>query len=161
MAVTLRAAAPADLPRLNAVIEAAVMTWRLPERVKRLALPTYRYSSHDLAHLEIVVAEQGRGEIVGVAAWEAADPRDLPPPSSGLLLHGLYVDPRKQGEGIGTRLLESAVAAASARGLDGLLVKAQADAEAFFLARGLARLPVQDPARHYAHRLWRAAGTTA
>lgn len=158
MAVTLRPASPADLPRLNTVVEAAVMTWNLPERVKRLALPTYRYSLHDLEHLEIMVAEGEDGILSGVAAWEAADPRDLPPGHTGLLLHGLYVEPNRQGKGIGTQLLQRALAAASDRGLDGLLVKAQADAEAFFLARGLQRLPVQDPARHYAYRLWRGTG---
>lgn len=37
----LRPASPADLGEISALIERAVMTWRLPERVKRLALPSY------------------------------------------------------------------------------------------------------------------------
>ncbi|WP_245795405.1 hypothetical protein [Thioalkalivibrio denitrificans] len=40
---TLRAGDKSDLPAINAVIERAVMTWRLPDRVKRLSLP--RHSS--------------------------------------------------------------------------------------------------------------------
>ena len=46
--LNLRPAAPDDLEEVNQVIEAAVMTWDLTERVKRLSLPSYRYNAHDL-----------------------------------------------------------------------------------------------------------------
>lgn len=130
------------------------MTWKLPERVKRLALPSYRYGLHDLDHLQFRVAERAEDGIVGIAAWEVADPNDLPKGNTGLLLHGLYVKPARQHGGIGTRLLGEAMVAVHTQKLDGLLVKAQPDAEGFFLARGLERLPTADPQRHYAHRLW-------
>jgi hypothetical protein len=74
----LRPAHAADLPALNGVIERAIATWPLPERVKRLTLPSYRYQPHDLDHLHLVVAEDAGGTAVGVAAWEPAHPRDLP-----------------------------------------------------------------------------------
>jgi len=154
--VGLRPAHEADLAALNAVVERAFMTWRLPERVKRLSLPSYRYHRHDLGHLQLVVAEDTDNAIVGVAAWEPADPRDLPAGQTGLLLHGLYVDPAKQGHGIGSRLLQAAAAAARERGMNGVLVRAQADADGFFESRGLLRLPVEDPGRHYPHRFWLA-----
>jgi hypothetical protein len=64
----LRQAAAADLDAVNAVIERAVMTWQLPERVKRLAMPSYRYGPHDLAHLHLVVADDNVHGIIGVAA---------------------------------------------------------------------------------------------
>ena len=157
----LRPAAAVDLPAINAVIEGAVMTWELPERVKRLVLPSYRYSRHDLDHLHLVVAEAPDGGIAGVAAWETADQRDVPAGKTGLLLHGLYVDPEQQRRGVGTLLLDAAVSAAREQGVDGLLVKAQPDAVDFFVARGLTRLAVEDPDRDYAHRYWLAAtGTT-
>lgn len=152
----LRAATSADLDAVNAVVERAVMTWALPERVKRLSLPSYRYSEHDLEMLELVVAEEAGASIVGVAAWEQASPGDVPPGQIGLLLHGLYVDPVHQHRGIGSGLLDAAVRAARARGLNGLLVKAQADAEAFFLKLGLEKLPVRNSRRDYARRLWLA-----
>lgn len=159
----LRALAVADLPAANAVVERAVMGWALAERVKRLALPSYRYHPHDLLHMAGVVAEDAKGTPVGVAMWGDAEARDTPAGQRGLLLHGLYVDPAHQRAGIGSRLLAAAVAAARAGGYDGLLAKAQADANAFFAARGLACLPVSDPARDYPHRYWmalaRAAGT--
>jgi len=152
----LRPATPADLDAVNAVIERAVMTWKLPERVKRLALPGYRYNAHDLEHLRMVLAEDDDHGALGVAAWEPAAARDLPAGKTGLLLHGLYVDPPRQRAGTGSRLLEAALRAARAQGFDGLLVKARPEAEGFFLARGLQRLPVSDPGRDYAHRLWKA-----
>lgn len=150
----LRAATAADLDAVNGVIERAVMTWQLPERVKRLAMPSYRYGEQDLAHLHLEVADDGTDGIVGVAAWEAADPRDVPAGRRGLLLHGLYVDPARQRGGVGTALLEAAIAAARAQHYDGLLVKAQADADGFFAACGLQRLAVDNPERDYAHRYW-------
>ncbi|MHB1189166.1 GNAT family N-acetyltransferase [Thiobacillus sp.] len=154
LALQLRQAQAADLPALNGVIERAIATWQLPERVKRLSLPSYRYQAHDLDHLHLVVAEDAEHALVGVAAWEPAGPRGLPAEKRGLLLHGLYVDPSHQHRGIGSRLLDAAAAAARSQGFDGVLVKAQADANGFFAARGLQRLPVTDPARDYPHRFW-------
>lgn len=155
-ALQLRPAHAADLPAINGVIERAIANWQLPERVKRLTLPNYRYHAHDLIHLHLVVAEEASGTILGVAAWEPAHPRDLPADKRGLLLHGLYVDPAHQHRGAGSRLLDAAAEAARALGFDGVLVKAQADANRFFQARGLQRLPVEDAARHYPHRFWLA-----
>lgn len=155
-AIHLRPATAADLPAVNAIVERAVMTWQLTERVKRLSLPSYRYHAHDFVHMHLVVAEDAAGILAGIAAWDAADPRDTPGGQRGLLLHGLYVDPARHGEGIGSQLLGAAAAAARTGGYDGLLVKAQADANGFFTARGLSPLPVADPARDYPHRYWLA-----
>ena len=112
MTSTIRPAVEADLDSINRVIKAAVMTWELPERVKRLSLPSYYYTALDLEHLDIIVAEDDQQHIIGVAAWEPADARDTPAGSSALLLHGLYVDPPRQRQGIGRRLFEAAETAA-------------------------------------------------
>lgn len=151
----LRAVTAADLPAVNAVISAAVMGWNLPERVKRLSLPSYFYTAHELDLMALWVAEEtGRG-IVGVAAWEEADSRDTPAGKTGLLLHGLYVEPECQGRGVGTALLNAALEAAREGGYDGLLVKAHVDAGGFFAKQQLSSLPVKDPARDYPHRWWK------
>jgi predicted N-acetyltransferase YhbS len=156
MSITHRAACQADLPAINGVIERAVMTWRLPERVKRLSLPMYRYNETDLGHLEVCVAEDGVG-IMGVAACEPAWAPDLPEGTRGLLLHGLYVAPDRQRLGIGSGLLNACVERARELGQDGVLIKAQADAEPFFRKLGLERLPVRDESRDYALRYWHNA----
>lgn len=150
----LRQAVAADLDAVNTIIERAVMTWKLPERVKRLAMPSYRYGRQDLTHLRLEVAEDKAQGIIGLAAWEQADSRDVPPGRRALLLHGLYVEPARQRGGVGTALFDAAVAAARAQKYDGLLVKAQADADGFFAACGLARLSVENPGRDYARRFW-------
>jgi len=150
----LRPANPDDLAAVNAVIERAVMTWKLPERVKRLAMSTYLYNAHDLEHLHLELAEDSAAAIVGVAAWEPAAARDCPEGRRGLLLHGLYVEPGRQCQGVGAELLSAAAASAREQGYDGLLVKAQAEAENFFRRRGLRRLAVEDAGRDYPHRFW-------
>ncbi|MBS1202668.1 MAG: GCN5-related N-acetyltransferase [Chromatiaceae bacterium] len=150
----LRTAGAADLDQINALIGRAVMTWALPERVKRLALSSYHYEAHDLEHLKILIAEDVATGLIGVAAWEPAAERECPPGRRGLLLHGLYVDPDRQGQGVGSRLLAGAAAGARAHGYDGLLVKAQKDAQGFVQARGLERLLVRNPDQDYANRFW-------
>jgi len=152
----LRRATAADLDAINTLIEAAIGTWDLPDRVKRLSLASYRYHSLDLEHLELSVAEDATGAIVGVAAWEKADPRDAPEGARALLLHGIYVAPDLHGGGIGSRLVEVASSAARAAGFDGLLVKAHPSACGFFEACGFQRLAVTDPSRDYPHRFWRS-----
>jgi GNAT superfamily N-acetyltransferase len=151
----VRSGTVADLDAINAVIERAIMTWSLPDRVKRLSLPVYRYDISDLDTLKVVVAEEAGSRIIGVAAWEEANPREVPEGCDGLLLHGIYVDPDRHQGGVGTRLLRAAQDWAQARGLDGVLVKAQSGAERFFLARGFQRLAVEEPDRDYPHRLWK------
>ncbi|MEJ2061576.1 MAG: GNAT family N-acetyltransferase [Gammaproteobacteria bacterium] len=152
---TVRPARSNDLDALNTVIERAVMSWDLPERVKRLSLPVYRYSAFDLDALEVRVAETDDGDVVGVAAWEEAETKDAPGGLHGLLLHGIYVDPQWHHQGIGTRLFKAAEQAAQDHGFDGVLVKAQAGAEGFFAACGLERLAVENPERDYAYRYWK------
>ncbi len=152
--ITLRTANINDLVAINQVIERAVKTWKLPERVIRLAMSTYLYTEQDLQHLHIELAENSTAGVIGVAAWEEAAARDCPQGKRGLLLHGLYVEPDWQRSGTGSSLLSAAAAAARENGSDGLLVKAQTDAEDFFRARGLQQLAVANEAWDYPRRFW-------
>jgi len=56
---------------------------------------------------------------------------------------------------IATQLLESAELALVSGGFDGLLVRAQSDAEPFIKTRGFEKLPVIDSPRDYPHRCWK------
>jgi GNAT superfamily N-acetyltransferase len=152
--IKLRLLSAADLDRANAVIEAAIMTWDLPERVKRLSLPSYRYDAHDLDHLTLMGAEDEEGAMVGVAAWEPASISDTPNGASGLLLHGIYAIPARHRTGVGSRLLDAAVQAACHGRFDGLLVKSNPDAQGFFESRDMQRLSTEDARRDYPYRFW-------
>ncbi len=149
----LRNAGEHDLAELNAVVEAAVMGWSLPERVKRLAVDSYRYTAEDMLHLAMRVAVDENGRIVGVAAFEQASRRETPGGVSGLLLHGLYVAPAAQRRGIGGALLASVVKAARYAGHEGVLVKASRDAVEFFKARGFQRAG-DESASAYPNLFW-------
>ena len=155
--IIIRTAVKQDLSAINRIIESAVMRWQLPERVKRLALPSYRYDEIDLQHYEFLIAEQ-QGHIIGVAAWDS-ELHKGPGDCAGVLLHGIYVDPEQQRRGIGKQLLkaveESIKHSSHKPRAQGLLVKAQKDAEDFFRAQGLQRLAVDDPVRDYENRYWK------
>lgn len=153
-----RTAAESDLEAVNAVIESAVMTWSLPDRVKRLSLASYRYDSFDLDHLHVLVAEAGDGRIIGVAAWEAADRRDTPSAAWGLLLHGLYVAPHAMGRGVGGMMVDAALEAAQRSGFEGVLVKANRDATGFFEARGFRRVRDAELEKRYPYLFWHPVG---
>lgn len=153
--IKLRPLASVDLDSANAVVEAAIMTWDLPERVKRLSLASYRYDAHDLEHLTLTGAVNAGDAIVGVAAWEPANVDDTPDGANGLLLHGIYVVPTRYHTGIGSRLIGAAMRAARQGGFDGMLVKANPDAQGFFLANGLRQLATEDARRDYPYRFWR------
>jgi GNAT superfamily N-acetyltransferase len=155
--IHVRPAKADDLDGINLVIEAAVMSWNLPERVKRLSLSSYRYTALDFKHLDMAVAEDDEKNIKGVAAWEPADGRDIPSGERALLLHGIYIEPSYHHRGVGSLLFHAAEQAVVDHSYSGLLVRAQEDAIAFFLAQGMIRLQVEDSARHYANRFWKSA----
>jgi len=130
------------------------MGWDLPERVKQLTVSSYYYHEYDFEHFRILVAEIG-DEIVGVVAWEL-QPILIQDEKKVLVLHGLFVNPRYHKKGVGTLLFQFAEKAAKKEQCDGLLVRAQKDAESFFQRMGMKKLDVVDDRRDYAHRYWKA-----
>jgi len=157
--IDIRPAGQADLEAINRVIEAAVMTWHLPDRVKRLSLPAYRYDSVDLGHLDVVLAEDRRRTIIGIAAWEQADAKELPAGNRALSLHGIYIDPSHHRQGIGSKLFRVVEEAVRKHGFNGLLVKAQQGSNGFFISQGMQRLQADDPLHQYANRFWKSGAS--
>jgi len=153
--IDIRPAGQADLEAINRVIEAAVMTWHLTNRVKSLSLPVYRYDNVDLDHLDIVLAEDGRQNIIGIAAWEQADAKALPAGSKALSLHGIYVDPSHHQQGIGSKLFRVVEEAVCKRGFNGLLLKAQQGSNGFFISQEMQHLHVDDHLHQYSNRFWK------
>lgn len=157
--IDIRPAGKADLEAINRVIEAAVKTWHLPDRVKRLSLPAYRYDGVDLDHLDVVLAEDGGRKIIGIAAWEQADTKELSAGKRALSLHGIYIDPSHHRQGIGSKLFRVVEEAVCKNGYDGLLVKAQQGSNGFFISRGMQRLRADDSLHQYANRFWKNAAS--
>jgi len=149
----LRSATREELATINVIIEAALMNWRLPERIKRLALPIYRYTDVDFENLQIIVAEMVGKGLVGVAACEISDSEV--PGQQALLLHGLYVRPEFQHEGIGSQLFNAIEALVPKYKCDGLVVRAHTDAVGFFEFHNMQRLESAEPKNDYAHRFWK------
>ncbi|MFT4606391.1 MAG: N-acetylglutamate synthase-like GNAT family acetyltransferase [Gammaproteobacteria bacterium] len=144
-----------DLDHINDIIKSAIDTWQLPERVKRMSLPLYRYQEEDLMHMQFLIAEIADVGIVGLASLEETDTTEMPNNQRTMLLHGLYVDPFYHRQGIATKLVESVELSASKCGVNGLLVKAQADSAPFFIKKGFTKLPVKDYSRDYDYRYWK------
>lgn len=139
------------LDEINGVVASAIDTWDIAQRVKRLALSSYLYTRIDAQYLEFFGAWRNNA-LIGVVALE---PRVYGRPESrhAMLLHGLYVDPREHGRGIGRHLVELAKSVSAAQGFSELLVKAERTAIDFFRRQGFQSLHTDDEERDYPHRL--------
>jgi N-acetylglutamate synthase-like GNAT family acetyltransferase len=151
--ITIRSASEDDLDAINRVITRAVMTWDLPERVKRLSLPSYHYDKLDLQHFQILLACMDDSLAGVIALDQEQDGENIP--GNSLLIHGLFVDPELRHKGIGTHLFQQAEQMAQQLSVDGLLVRAHKDATGFFSAMGMSKLAVSNEEREYAGRYWK------
>ncbi|MFK7966829.1 MAG: N-acetyltransferase family protein [Burkholderiaceae bacterium] len=141
-----RIAQPVDLPRLNQVIADAISTWQVAERVRKLSRHAYQYDESDLADGQVLLLTDPSDEIVGVAHWGPASRVDAPAESiNPAILHGLYLQANRHGQGLGKRLLAEAMRAACAANHDWLTLRAQRDAEAFFRSQGFIAHDEADP----------------
>jgi len=154
-ALLVRTAGVDDLSTVNAIVDAAVDTWALPERVRRLSAPSLRYGRVDLTHMEILLAENETGQAVGAAALEHADEIDTPEARRALLLHGLYVRPARQRSGVGAHMVRQVMGIARARGVDGVSTRVWRESEAFFVALGFVPFGDAAAASRHPRRMWK------
>jgi len=160
-----------DLDCINNVVAAAVMSWPMPERIKRLSVPVLSYDSEDFKHYRFVVYRQGGeikggevkggevkggevkgGEVQGVAAWNPEAPL-VTELGTGRLLHGLYISPDCQGRGYGRDLMAAVLSEAMTLGAEGLVIKAERPSIGFFEHCGLQPLSATG-ATDYPYQFW-------
>lgn len=151
MNIEIRPAETYDLRPINRLIESAVMNWPTGARVKRLSVTPLQYDAVDLDHYEIVVGTI-RGEVVAVAVW---DPHSVGRPDmpTEALLHGLYVLPMLQQQGIGRQLIDAVLSDARIRNLPVLTVKAQRLSRDYFEHQGFEARAVNDD--EYPWQYWK------
>jgi len=123
-----------DLAALNGVVERAVMTWQLAERVKRLSLPATATTRTILVTCRSCWRKTPRkassASLPGMTPARATCRRSARPAAAWAVCR-----PRRQRGGVGSRLLDAAAEAARRQGLDGVLVRAQARRAVFRGAR--------------------------
>ncbi len=153
--IRLRQARAPDLQNVNNLIAAAIDTWSLADRVKRISLPLYRYHEDDLRDMQLVVAHSSDDEIFGVAALDHAYATDLFDGLQTSVLHGLYVAPNLHRNGVGSVLLEQIEDMTRSNDTEVLLVKARPEAISFFSSHGFESLPARDHRRDYPYQLYK------
>jgi len=151
----IRAARLNELQEINHVIESAVMSWDLPERVKRLSLSSCQYDEQDLMHMKLFVSVNSQEKITGMYALDEADPRDVGKDESALLLHGIYIKQESQRQGIGNVLFTHAQDQICSANKTGMLVRAQPSAVGFFYSQGMIERPVRESDTGYPFLLWK------
>ena len=115
VAVTMRRAVPADIPRITACVCAAYMQWI--ERIGRQPRPML----HDYATVittSMVHVAEVEGRIAGVLELLITD--------EGFLLDSIAVDPAHRARGIGRTLLQFAEAEARRHGYDSIYLMTNA-----------------------------------
>ena len=119
-----------DLASVNAVIQRAIMTWSMSERVKRRAVTILQYDQVDAANLALYVCRSGT-TIIGVIALDF-DYKASRAGCRGILLHGIYVDPATHRRRVGQTLMKFAERQAVIRAEDGVWIKAERVSRRFF-----------------------------
>jgi GNAT superfamily N-acetyltransferase len=143
---------PSQLPAVNALILRAIDGWDLPPRVKRLAGPSHCYDEVDLTTMDIRYLG-APAKPTGVLALETLGVEEAPE-QPAWRIHGIYVDPDAQGQGLGAQLLRDAQRRARVEGVAYLTVRAQKDAVGFFKAQGFTALVPASPELAYPHQFF-------
>lgn len=137
IAVAIRPAQRSDLDAINAVVDAAVMSWARAAQVGTASLPDYAYRAIDLDLSMLLLVVGSQRHILGVAACGSAGPGDAQPGSNALRLDGPYIHPDHHHQGIGLQILAEASALARRQGRDGLLMTPRVHGEGFLHAMGV------------------------
>jgi N-acetylglutamate synthase-like GNAT family acetyltransferase len=127
----LRAAATGDSSALSALAWRAKAYWGYSASQLEAWRSDLEIAPQSIEAHWTLCAESGDG-LVGVVQLKVAC-------GAADILH-LWIDPEAMGQGIGTTLLDAAIAHCKQLGLSHLAIDADPNAEAFYAARGAARV---------------------
>lgn len=114
-----------NLAAINSVVRRAVMNWPMAPRMKRRAVTILQYDRIDMQNYVYYRYSSGR-TIMGAIAI------DFESGGSDALLHGIYVDPDAQNQGVGATLLRFAERQARCHDQKGMTLKAERVSCGFF-----------------------------
>ncbi len=142
---------------VNDIVEEAVSSWGIADRVRRLILPSLLYNEVDLQHMRFLLLDDEGGKAVAVAIWEEIGGTDTSSRTRKVQLHGLYVRPRWQRQGLGAGILEFVGLWVGMHGLDGITVRPWRESEAFFRRHGFESASDRASPEDSSPGLWRSS----
>ncbi|MEU8437712.1 GNAT family N-acetyltransferase [Streptomyces sp. NPDC029216] len=129
-----RPARPGEAAALTALVMRSKAHWGYGEEFLAACAPQLRVGEGELTARRIVVAENARGEVLGLASLEDAADHGAAGPQARLGL--LFVEPSAIGRGLGRLLYLDAVRRAAGLGFRRLLIDADPHAAGFYRAMG-------------------------
>ncbi len=136
----VRVAGAEQLPEINRIIASSVQRWPCSDRLKRLALEPLRYRPCDLPDFEFFLCYKAHA-FLGAAIWQPEVRLKTDQGSAeAVLLHGLFVDEKAQGQGVGRRLLDEVAHRAVAQNFSGIYVRAERFSTSYFKQVGFRQL---------------------
>ncbi|MFG2987913.1 GNAT family N-acetyltransferase [Streptomyces sp. NPDC048257] len=136
--VKVRAARPAEAEDLTGLVMRSKAHWGYAAGFLAACADELRIRADDVTARRVVVAENGRGEVLGVASLEGT------PPLAALGL--LFVEPSAIGQGVGRLLYRDALQRAVELGVRRLVIDSDPHAAGFYRAMGAVAAPDPAPA---------------
>ena len=136
--IVLRKADVNDLNSINWVIKRCLSNRPVSNRIKKLTLHSLLFELTDFNYIDIWVVGD---PLIGVLGLLKID--------EGILLHSIYVDPSKSGQGVGRKLFHHAHQVTQTNNQDRLIVKAFSESIGFFKKVGFTPSNILD----YPHTL--------
>ncbi len=143
------------LQAINTVVASSISAWNRIDRLHRFSLETYRYRESDWIDHQFYGLHDQNNTLSAILALND-DALDLSGALNCLQIHSLYVHTDDQRQGLGQRLIESAVKLAQIRHPKAAFVESYESAVSYFEEQGFRLIPVIDEVRDYPYRLVRS-----
>ncbi|UQX04335.1 GNAT family N-acetyltransferase [Streptomyces sp. RerS4] len=140
----VRAARPAEAPALTELVMRSKASWGYDAAFLAACAPGLRVREAEVTARRITVAEDARGEVLGLASLEDA-PEAARAGGRAARLGLLFVEPAAMGRGVGRLLYLDVVRRAVVLGFDRLLIDSDPYAAPFYRAVGAVAGPGSPP----------------